>query len=83
MTDNAFASIRTRALRDGLTQSPLVMDGRSWVASFDAFGVPGTRAETQGAVEAGLSAWKPESGPGFIEVPFDPDDYERMVAGIR
>ncbi len=83
MTDNAFGSIRTRALRDGLTQSPLVMDGRSWVAGFDAFGVPGTRAETQGAVESALSAWNPESGPGFIEVPFDSDAYESMVAGIR
>jgi acetolactate synthase-1/2/3 large subunit len=45
MTDNAFGSIRTRAIKDGLTQKPLVMDGKSWVGIFDSLGIPGTRAE--------------------------------------
>jgi acetolactate synthase I/II/III large subunit len=83
MTDNAFGSIRTRAIKDKLTQKPLVMDGRSWVATFDSVGIPGTRAESLGAVEEALSAWTPSSGPAFLEIPFEPDAYEAMVAGIR
>jgi len=30
MTDNAFGSIRSRAITNGLSQTPLIMDGRSW-----------------------------------------------------
>jgi acetolactate synthase-1/2/3 large subunit len=83
MTDNAFASIRTRAMRDHLTERPLLMDGRSWVGAFDALGVPGTRAGSLREVEDALAAWTPLDGPAFLEVPFAPDEYEAMVTGIR
>ena len=83
MTDNAFGSIRTRAIKDGLTQKPLFMDGKSWVATFDSLGIPGTRAENLGAVEEALAAWMPRSGPAFLEIPFEPDGYEAMIGGIR
>jgi acetolactate synthase I/II/III large subunit len=83
MTDNAFGSIRTRAIKDRLTQKPLVMDGKSWVATFDSLGIPGTRADNIGAVEQALAAWTPRNGPAFLEIPFEPDAYEAMVAGIR
>ena len=83
MTDNAFASIRTRARRDGLTEKPLIMDGRSWVPVFEALGLRGARADTAPAVEDALAAWNPSSGPAFLEIPFDGASYEAMVAGIR
>ncbi len=83
MTDNSFSSIRTRALKDKLTQKPLTMDGKGWTAAFDALGLPSHRAETLAAVEAALAAWHPENGPAFLEIPFAPEPYEAMVAGIR
>ncbi len=83
MTDNMFGSVRTRAIKDGLTQKPLTMDGKSWVPVFDALGIPGTRAETIGQVNEALSDWMPSGGPAFLEIPFEPDAYEAMVGGIR
>jgi acetolactate synthase-1/2/3 large subunit len=83
MTDNAFGSVRTRAIKDGLTQKPLTMDGKSWVPVFDSLGIPGTRAENINAVRDALAAWMPSSGPAFLEIPFEPDAYEAMIAGIR
>ena len=83
MTDNAFGSLRTRAIREGLTQKPLIMDSGSWVEVLEAFGAPGTRADSSKAVDAALKAWEPGSGPAFLEVPFAADPYERMVSDIR
>lgn len=83
MTDNAFGSIRTRALKDGLTQAPLIMDGCTWVPTFESLGFSGNRAENLSTVEAVLSTWVPASGPAFLEIPFAPDAYEAMVADIR
>ena len=83
MTDNAFGSIRTRAIQDHLTQIPLTMDGRSWVPTFESFGLASLRAASLDAVERALASWKPAEGPAFLEVPFDPDAYEAMVKDIR
>lgn len=83
LTDNAFGSIRTRAMAEGLSQAPLVMDGKSWVATFSALGIPGTRAKNLPAVAAALADWNPQDGPAFLEIPFAPDPYEAMVRGIR
>jgi acetolactate synthase-1/2/3 large subunit len=83
MTDNMFGSVRTRAIKEGLTQKPLTMDGKSWVPVFGALGIPGTRAENIGAVQAALADWMPSSGPAFLEIPFEPNAYEAMVGGIR
>jgi acetolactate synthase-1/2/3 large subunit len=83
MTDNAFGSLRSRAIREGLTQKPLIMDSVSWVEVLEALGTPGTRADSSKAVDAALKVWDPSSGPAFLEVPFAADPYERMVADIR
>jgi acetolactate synthase I/II/III large subunit len=83
MSDRAFGSIRTRAIKDGLTQIPLTMDGRSWTGMFEAMGIPGTRAQNIKEVSRAVSSWDPESGPAFLEIIFDPDKYEAMVRGIR
>jgi hypothetical protein len=50
---------------------------------FDALGIPGTRAESIGAVREALSDWNPRNGPAFLEIPFEPDAYEAMIGGIR
>jgi acetolactate synthase I/II/III large subunit len=83
MSDNAFGSIRTAALGNSLTQSPLTMDGRSWTGFFEAMGMPALRAESAQDVARALSAWKPADGPAFLEIVFDPDKYESMTEGIR
>lgn len=83
MTDNAFGSIRTRALKDQLTQKPLTMSGKSWTPVFESLGLVSERAENLAAVERALQSWKPENGPAFLEIPFDPDRYEAMVKDIR
>jgi acetolactate synthase-1/2/3 large subunit len=83
MTDNMFGSVRTRAIKEGLTQKPLTMDGKSWVPVFEGLGIPGTRAGSVGAVREALSDWMPSRGPAFLEIPFEPDAYEAMIGGIR
>lgn len=65
MSDNAFGSIRTRAIRDGLTQSPLRFDGRSWTGCFKSLGIPSERAENIKAVSEAITAWNPKNGPAF------------------
>ena len=83
MSDNAFGSIRTRAIRDGLTQSPLRFDGRSWTGCFKSLGIPSERAENIKAVSEAITAWNPKNGPAFLEIAFNPDKYETMVKKIR
>lgn len=83
LTDGAFASIRTRALRDGLTQRPLTSSARSWVPVMAGFGMPSERIEGVDALQRSLGHWRPASGPLFLEIPFCPDAYEAMVHGIR
>jgi len=83
MTDNAFASIRTRAIKDHLTQKPLTMDGRSWTPVFESLGLPSERVATFDAVEQALARWTPASGPAFLEISFKPEPYEAMVRDIR
>lgn len=83
MSDNAFGSIRTRAIKDGLTQAPLIMDGERWASVFGAMGIPGVRVENIEEVADAVAAWDPEGGPAFMEIKFDPDKYESMIRGIR
>jgi acetolactate synthase-1/2/3 large subunit len=83
LSDGGFGSVRTRAIRDGLTQTPLQISQPSWLAAVSALGVPGVRVETAAAFNDALDHWRPDSGPVFIEVPFDPQVYQDMVQEIR
>ncbi len=83
MTDNAFGSIRTRAINEGFTQNPLIMDGKSWSGIFNSMDISSIRTENLKQVGMALSSWKPGSGPLFLEIPFDLELYEAMVKGIR
>jgi hypothetical protein len=75
--------VRTRALKDGLTQRPLVMADRSWMAAMAGLGLPGTIVEDETAMVDAAAAWDPATGPAFIEARFDPVSYQAMVVGVR
>lgn len=83
LSDGGYGSVRTRAIAKGLVQEPLLMRHPSWLGPLGGLGIAGTRVETRTALESALNAWNPESGPGFIEVGFEPGAYQEMVRGIR
>jgi acetolactate synthase-1/2/3 large subunit len=83
MTDGAFGSIRTRAIKEGLTQNPLLMTQKSWVSIFESLGLASERAESLDQVINFLNKWKLVDGPAFLEIPFDMNDYESMTKDIR
>lgn len=83
MTDGAFGSIRTRAIKEGLTQKPLLMSQKSWVSIFESLGVSSERTESLNQAINFLNKWKLIGGPAFLEIPFDMNDYESMTKDIR
>jgi len=83
LSDGGYGSVRTRAIRDGLTQSPLLMDQPSWLDAISGLGLPGVRVENIDAFNDALDHWQPDSGPVFIEAGFDADAYQTMTNGIR
>ena len=83
MTDGGFGSVRTRAIKENLTQGPLIMREPSWLKIINAMGIPGARTESLADFTSALAAWRWREGPAYLEVPFDPDLYPRMVEGIR
>lgn len=83
MSDNSFGSIRTRAIKDGLTQKPLIMFGNSWVPVLNGYGVPGVHVENDNELAIALKSWDRNTGPAFIEISFNPTTYQEMVLDIR
>jgi len=83
MTDSAFGSIRTRAIKEGLTQKPLLMSQKSWVSIFESLGYSSERSESLDKVIDFINKWKLIGGPAFLEIPFDMNDYESMTRDIR
>jgi len=83
MTDGAFGSIRTRAVKEGLTQKPLLMPQKNWVSIFESLGLSSERSESLNQVIDFLNKWKLVGGPAFLEIPFDMNDYELMTKDIR
>jgi len=83
LSDGGYGSVRTRAIRDGLTQAPLLMDQPSWLDAISGLGLPGVRVENIDAFNDALDHWQPDSGPVFIEAGFEADAYQSMTNGIR
>jgi len=83
MTDGRFASIRGRALKDGLTQKPLTVCSPSWISVMEGFKVNSFRVETADCLHHVLVSWDRKEGPLFIEIPFEPELYQQMVQQIR
>ena len=83
MSDGGFGCIRAGARSQGVSLAPLDTSTESWVSVLDSLGVPGTRVEKEQDLIRFMDAWNPDSGPAFMEVGFNPDDYEAMTRGIR
>ena len=78
-----FGSVRTRAVKEKLTQRPLLMQDSSWRHIVAATGMPAVRAENAAQLEQVLKAWRWQDGPAYVEVPFDPEAYQQMVENLR
>jgi acetolactate synthase-1/2/3 large subunit len=83
MSDGYFGSIRAKAISDGLTQKPLTINRPSWLKVFEGFGVKSMQAESAEDLDNIIGNWKPSEGPLFIQIPFDPEKYQKMVEHIR
>ena len=83
MTDGRFGSVATRAIQQNLTQTPISLSNPSWLSIMEGFGLPATEAKDEAGLRTALEAWNPLDGPAYLEIPFPPDQYERMIEGIR
>ncbi len=83
MSDGRFGSVATRAIRDGLTRTPIDIEQPSWQGVMEALGLPVWRARNAAQFGDALSQWATMSGPGYVEIEFDAGSYERMCDGIR
>lgn len=83
LSDGGYGSVRTRAIAAGLTQAPLLTPDTDWRPVFEAIGFAGAAATSADALRRALQDWRPTEAPLFVTVPFDPDAYQAMVAGIR
>jgi len=83
MSDAHLGSIRARSIKDGLTEKPVRIHQPSWLKAVEGLGVDAAEAKNGGEIEAILKSWDPLSGPLFIEIPFDPEEYQRMVDNVR
>jgi acetolactate synthase-1/2/3 large subunit len=83
LSDGGFGSVRTRAIRDGLRQEALIVETSSWLAAMEGLGLPGSCSDDNGGISDALACWRPEDGPAFLQVNFDPETYQEMVVGVR
>ncbi|MCC7546827.1 MAG: thiamine pyrophosphate-binding protein [Burkholderiales bacterium] len=83
MTDGRFGSVATRALKDGLTRTPIDIAHPSWQKVMEAFGLPAWHVRDASRLADAVAQWSKTRGPGYVEVEFQPEPYERMCEGIR
>lgn len=83
MSDGFFSSIRQTAVQKGFSQELVQLNSSRWLSVFQAFGCPAQRLESVHGLESVLKIWEPNSGPLFLELPFDPQAYMGMTEGLR
>jgi len=83
MSDGRFGSVATRALKDGLTLAPLTVEAPGWMPIIEGMGFSATGVDSAAVFQRALERWDPQAGPGYIEVAYAPDPYEKMVERIR
>ena len=83
MSDGCFGSVSTRAIKDHLTRTPIDVKTPGWLPVMEGFGMPTWKADSPHALEAALRTWSKTSGPGYVEVSFPREAYEKMCTGIR
>ena len=82
LSDSFLGTIRGASLQKGLTPHPAVIKQPSWLRPMEGFGIPAKRIKNPRDLEKALDEWT-RHGPLFLEIPFDPNDYQRMTEGIR
>lgn len=83
LSDSHMASLRGRALSDGLTQKPVIIEHPSWRRAVEGLGVPAVEVGDEDSLVSALEGWDPSEGPMFVETFFDPRAYLEMVKGVR
>ncbi len=80
-SDGKFGTLRGRAVKDGLHESPLTISSPSWMAVMEGLGFNAVRADSEDALCRVLQKW--DHSPLFIETMFDADSYMTMTRKIR
>lgn len=83
LSDSHMGSLRGRAISEGLTQKPVIVERPSWRRAVEGMGVPAMEVRDEDGLIAALGDWDPFNGPLFLEAFFDPQAYLEMVKGIR
>ncbi len=83
MSDGTLGSIRTKSIKSGLTQKPLIVNQSSWVKVMSAFGFTSAIANNETEFESFFKSYSFGSGPTFLELNFNRDKYQQMVVNIR
>lgn len=83
MSDGGLGTIRTRAIAEGLTQTPLISAAPGWVDAMEGMDLPSRRVESGDRLEQALAEFDPTAGPAFVEAAFAPEMYQEMVRGLR
>lgn len=83
MSDGGLGSIRTRAIKCGLTQEYLCIRQPSWIDTIKSFGLETRMVSNLAHFQDCIKNWNLSKGPLFLEAGFDPGEYQSMVEGIR
>jgi acetolactate synthase-1/2/3 large subunit len=82
LSDSFLGTIRSTSLQKGLSQQPTAIHQPSWCRAMAGLGVPAERVKKLDGLEKALAGWS-RNDPLFLEIPFDPDNYQRMTDGLR
>ena len=83
MSDGCFGSISTRAIKDGLTRTPIDVANPSWIKIMEGFGLRSWEINTPESLQDALNEWNKSYSPGYLEIRFSQKPYEQMCKGIR
>jgi acetolactate synthase-1/2/3 large subunit len=82
LSDSFLGTIRSTCLQKGFTHQPTAIYRPSWRRAMEGLGLPAERVTNISGLEKALAGWS-QTAPLFLEIPFDPDNYQRMTDGLR
>lgn len=83
LSDGGFGSIRTRAIKDNMTQKPLLFQNNRWIEVFHGYGIDGTQCNSLASLSSTVNSWKKTFSPFFIKINFNSEKYQTMIENIR
>jgi len=83
MKDGFYSSIREVAIREGLSEEIIRVPRPSWTGLFESMGCPSHRVGSKASLETAVRSIDGRSGPMFLELEFDAEEYMAMTGGIR